>query len=241
VLAVPIQAAWAQAEDEWRFTFTPYLGLAGLDGDVGVHGREVAVDASFGDVVENLDFAATAAVEAHHGRWALGSDLMYMDLGDDGDIAVTEPDVDSFDVDASTFMANPLVSYRVTRPGPVAAHLSVGARYWHIKNEIKLAGPRRELVFEDSQGWLDPIVGARVRAAFDEHWFGLALGDIGGFGVGSDFTWQALGMLGYTFDSEGRYSLLAGWRQLDVDYESDEGFLWDVGMGGPAIGFMFAW
>lgn len=48
-------------------------------------------------------------------------------------------------------------------------------------------------------------------------------------------------MLGYTFDSEGRYSLLAGWRQLDVDYENDEGFLWDVGMGGPTIGFMFAW
>jgi hypothetical protein len=206
-----------------------------------VEGRSVPVDASFSDVVENLDFAATAAFEAHHGRWALGTDLMYMDLGDDGDIAVTEPDIDSFDVDASTFMVNPLVSYRLTRSGPVALHVSAGLRYWHIKNEITLAGAERELAFEGSQDWLDPIVGARLRAAFDEHWFGLALGDIGGFGAGSDLTWQALGMLGYTFDSEGRYSLLAGWRQLDVDYENDEGFLWDVGMGGPTIGFMFAW
>ena len=79
-------------------------------------------------------------------------------------------------------------------------------------------------------------------ADLSERWFLLARGDIGGFGMGADFTWQALGGLGYHFDAAGRYSGVLGWRQIDVDYEDeDDGFLWDVAMGGPTVGFTLAW
>jgi hypothetical protein len=79
-----------------------------------------------------------------------------------------------------------------------------------------------------------------LRADFDDHWFGVALGDVGGFGVGSEFTWQAFGGIGYKFDSQGRYSMLAGWRHLSVDYEN-EGFLWDVSMGARRSASRFGW
>ena len=60
-----------------------------------------------------------------------------------------------------------------------------------------------------------------------------AVGDIGGFGVGSDLTWQAIGTLDYAVND--RLELRAGYRALSVDYE-DGKFLYDVLMQGPILG-----
>jgi len=40
--------------------------------------------------------------------------------------------------------------------------------------------------------WRDPYIGARVLHRIDERWTLIAYGDVGGFGVGWDLTWQAL-------------------------------------------------
>lgn len=245
VLALLVLGTSAGAQDDagWTFRFTPYFMFSGLDGDVGVGGRTAEVDASFSDIADHLDFGVLGAFEARRGRLGLLTDVIYLDLGDDGDIARPDSPLDRFEVDASNFILSPALSYRVTRPGPVSVDVGAGIRYWNVSNTLTLTGEAGgELELDDSQDWIDPILGTRLRADFDDHWFGVALGDIGGFGAGSDFTWQALGAIGYTFDTRGHYSLLAGWRQLDVDYENeDEGFLWDVSIGGPTIGFTFAW
>ena len=238
----PARAQESSQDDEgWSVRLTPYLWFAGLKGDVGVGGRIAEVDASFGDIVDHLELGAMGALEARHGRWGLGADVMYLKLGDDGDIATPGPLVDHFDFDMSALIISPQVSYRVTRPGRASVDLLGGIRYWHLSNTLKLTGEtERELELDASKGWVDPMVGARLGLDFSDRWFGLARGDIGGFGAGSEFSWQALGAIGYRFDSLGRYSALAGYRYLDVDYD-DEGFLFDIGMGGPTIGFIFAW
>jgi hypothetical protein len=235
--------AWAQDDAGWTFKFTPYFMFSGLDGDVGVRGRTAAVDASFSDLADHLNFGLLGAFEARRGRLGLLTDVIYLDLGADGDFPRPDSPLDRFEVDASNFVLSPAVGYRVTRPGPISVDVGAGIRYWNVSNTLTLTGEAGGgLELDDSQDWIDPILGTRLRADFNDHWFGLALGDIGGFGAGSDFTWQAFGAIGYSFDSRGHYSLLAGWRQLDVDYENeDEGFLWDVGMGGPTIGITFAW
>ena len=46
--------------------------------------------------------------------------------------------------------------------------------------------------------WVDPFVGLRVRHQLSPGSELQFLGDVGGFGVGSDFTWQLFG--GYSFD-----------------------------------------
>jgi opacity protein-like surface antigen len=69
-----------------------------------------------------------------------------------------------------------------------------------------------------------------------ERWELFAGADIGGFGVGSNLTWQWLAGLGYRFELLGRKSFLrAGWRMLDIDY-TDGGFKWDVTYSGPILG-----
>jgi hypothetical protein len=44
------------------------------------------------------------------------------------------------------------------------------------------------------------IIGARVEQDLSGKFFFRAAGDVGGFGVSSDFTWQALAMFGYRID-----------------------------------------
>jgi opacity protein-like surface antigen len=83
------------------------------------------------------------------------------------------------------------------------------------------------------KSWTDPYIGLRLQQPLAERWTLLAYGDIGGFGVGSDFTWQALLGVGYEFSKAivGR----AGYRMLDVDYDKD-GFAYDMLYSGLYLG-----
>ena len=66
-------------------------------------------------------------------------------------------------------------------------------------------------------------------------------GDVGGFGVGSEFSWQAIGA--YRFDfaktSHVTWSGMIGYRALYVDYERGTGvtrYEFDVLQHGPVVG-----
>ncbi len=63
-------------------------------------------------------------------------------------------------------------------------------------------------------------------------------GDIGGFGAGSDFTWQALGLIDW---QPFKYvSFIAGYRGLYQDYK-DDNFKYDATTHGPLLGVNIKW
>ncbi len=51
------------------------------------------------------------------------------------------------------------------------------------------------LLLDVSKNWIDPLIGGRYLWRFADGWNIIARGDIGGFGVGSDFSWHALGLI----------------------------------------------
>ena len=62
----------------------------------------------------------------------------------------------------------------------------------------------------------------------------------GGFGAGSQFTWQAVGLVGYKFHiGTVATTLFAGYRALSQDFQSSD-FEWDMVVHGPLIGINFA-
>lgn len=73
--------------------------------------------------------------------------------------------------------------------------------------------------------WMDPYVGVRAQYNLDASWYLAAKGDVGGFSIGSDLTWQASGALGWRF-ARNAYAEL-GYRAVAVDYQ-DGGFTYDV-------------
>ncbi len=84
---------------------------------------------------------------------------------------------------------------------------------------------------------VDPLLGARVRRALNDRWQAHLRGDIGGFGVGSDFTWNL--EVDASVRVTERLSLIFGYRVLNIDYDEGVGlqrFLFDAGISGPRFG-----
>ena len=48
---------------------------------------------------------------------------------------------------------------------------------------------------DKDRGWVDPIIGFSAGIDVTKHWALTVEGDIGGFGVGSDCTWNATSCL----------------------------------------------
>ena len=86
--------------------------------------------------------------------------------------------------------------------------------------------------FSLGQDWFDPYVGVAARYNIAPAFYALAKADIGGFGVGSQFTWQAYGAVGCQITR--RVYSEAGYRWLYVDYRNG-GFIYDVATRGAQI------
>ena len=90
-------------------------------------------------------------------------------------------------------------------------------------------------------GWVDPLVGLRLRHQFAPGVNFVASGDVGGFGVGSKFSWQALAALNYDFCVRNNitWSGMLGYKALFVDYSKGSGlthYEYDMTMHGPILG-----
>lgn len=224
-------------EPKWEFSITPYLFTAGLNGTVGARGRSVDVDASFGDIFERLDFGLMGTFEARKGNWGLLLDTMYISLSNETTTrGILFSGVNS---ESKLFIIDPEMTYRAFANDKGASiDLLAGVRIWHLKNELTfLPGLLAPLVeVSESKNWADPVVGARGVIALSPRLFLNGKFDLGGFGVGSDFTGQAYGGAG--INVKPRVALIGGYRYLYVDYKSD-GFLFKTAMKGLVFGATF--
>jgi len=140
-----------------------------------------------------------------------------------------------------------------------ALDLIVGGRYWNMEADATLAitgavnlpalGLQRSGALALADGgtveWFDPLVGLRLRHQLAPGQELFARGDIGGFGVGSDFTWNATA--GYMWECRCKpfgatMSGLVGYRALYADYSQGAGnrlIEWDMLIHGPALGAVF--
>jgi hypothetical protein len=76
----------------------------------------------------------------------------------------------------------------------------------------------------------------RARVALAPRWDASLRGDIGGWGAGSQFTWNVQALVGYRFTLLGAdATALVGYRALSQDYESRR-LVWDMTLHGPVIG-----
>lgn len=228
--AVWAGAVWAGAAEEgWNFKLTPYLWALGVDGEVGA-GRAVAsVDVDFIDAVEDLELGGMLSAEASYGRWSILGDAAYLRLKDDAGSPLGE-----FELELEQWLAQGAVTYRFVQAGKTTLDLGAGGRYLNL--DTSLNTPLNQPDREASEGWADPILVARLRQMFTEKFYGLLYGDIGGFGVSSDLTWQVMAAAGYEFTDW--CSGIFGYRYLDNDY-ADGPFRFDAAESGLALGVQF--
>ena len=216
------------ADGDREYLFGVYVWGAGIEGDVTLLGQEAGIDSGFSDLVDVLDGGVMLHFEGAGDRWSVISDLFFVDLGQDLVRPEGVMDYEQWIIDGAG-------GYEVAED----VDLLFGLRYTSIDGELRIVAPL-ELNPRADHSWMDPYVGARWTPQFGDHW-GLSLrGDIGGFGLESDLTWQLRAMGIYSFSD--RVSLGFGFRMLDYDFEEGEGltrFAYDVTMVGAEIGVGF--
>lgn len=211
----------ADETNHWRFDSSLNLFMAGLSGNLAVRGQPADLNASFGDIANNLEFAAAGRLTVGYDRWSLSTEFSYMGLG--GSKGAVSADVDQW-------LVEPSIGYKFCR----FAEGFAGVRYNNMSTEIR--GPFGRLT-SGTQEWWDPIVGVnlslplvRSRLSLDGRF------DVGGFGAGSDLTWQAHTYLNWRFAKWG--SLQLGYRWLGTDYQTGSGsslFRYDMVVQGPQL------
>lgn len=235
-LALAGVAGGAQAADAWQFEATPYLWASGMKGDVQA-GRlpKTAVDMSFGDILDTLDFGLMGAFEARNGRWGILFDAIYMKVSDSAEASRGPLTVDA-DAQVEQSMLAGAVAYRVVE-GKAAVDVLAGLRYTKLDVDAKIDASLFNLTGtvkrSGAKDWVDPYIGARVQLPFADRWTFVGYGDVGGFGVGADFTWQASAGVAYEFSKS--VSGVFGYRYFEVDYDND-GFAYDMRNDGVYLG-----
>lgn len=112
----------------------------------------------------------------------------------------------------------------------------VGARYYAAESRLEPT----PLVTDES--WVDPLVGVRWNWDISDTWSTGLRGDIGGFGVGSDLSAQAVAVVDW--HPWQHVAFTGGLRALRVKYETDKGpdnYELDISVWGPLVGITFRW
>ena len=243
LLLLFVLSAHAQSADDWKYSIEPYLLGASINGDATL-GRAagVPVDVSTEQILENLETAFMLNFEARFDNgWGFILDYGLMDLGADTTVG--------FGGVVSASVRQAITEVIATRRLDVAAgrlELLGGVRWWdnRVRGSFDPSVGNGSLSAEINEDWVDPFVGLRWTRGLSDRWQIRLRGDVGGFGVGSDFSWNANAALFFRMSE--RMFLDLGYRALYVDYAndkpSDEGaFAYDTTTHGPILGFAVRW
>lgn len=226
-------------------TIAPYLWLAGLNGKSGVFGREpVHVSASFSEVFDILRFGSMAVTQLHNGTWGVFGDFIYVKTEDEESVTrslMSVPTSLTAIVETSSFTGTLMGAYRVYSTPSAFIDVMAGARLWNVDDNIRLTltqgGPSiAHLSGSDGSTWVDPMLGVKGQFGLSPSWYVDAWGMVGGLGMGSEVTWDALIGVGYRWHDW--LSIVGGYRALGVRYDHD-GFLYEVIQHGPILGAVF--
>jgi hypothetical protein len=178
-----------QTHNRWEFLVEPYLMFPNMKGTVGVGALpDGEVDAAVGDIFDRLQSGFMLYAEAQNGIWAISSDFLYMNLNQD---VVPTKIINSGSVSVSE-SAWELAGLRKILPwleGGIAGRLvSIKADMEVVRNQV--GGSTATQNGGMTQTWVDPVLVVRMKLPDSGKWLIQFRGDIGGFGVGSDLTWQ---------------------------------------------------
>jgi hypothetical protein len=258
--AAPVASQAQGVSDDWEYTATIYGWLPSFGGDVSVPtgprgggGGSTSVGLSMNDILNGLNFTFQGMLTADKGRWGMGTDIIYLDLGSSakkvkdvtfGDVELPVGVTADVDFDMTSWLWTIDGTYLVIDDPDHPMKLLAGARMFDVSTDVKwqlngdIAGqplPGRNGTADGSETIWDAIVGVKGEVRFGEEkkWFVPYYLDVG---TGdSDLTWQGMLGAGYAFDWG---DLVAVWRYLEYDMPSGD-LLENLDANGAAIGVTF--
>ncbi len=231
----------AAGKDQWSFLIEPYMLFPNMKGSVGLGVLpDAPIDANTNDIFGNLKMGFMLNLEASNDTWAVGSDFIYMNLSRGIESGIL---IDSGDISAKQFAWEIMGLRRITPwlevgLGGILNSINAGVDL----NLNAIGGGTTPQSRSLTKTWFDPMIITRIRNGAGEKFIYQFRGEIGGFGIGSDFAWQIQAYAGYRFSK--LFHVTGGYRIISLDYTSGSGqdrFMYDVDTSGPVIrlGFNF--
>jgi hypothetical protein len=228
------------APNKWHFKAEPYIMFPNMSGKTGVGALPlVNVDASSSDIFEKLQMGAMLFLEASNDKWAINSDLLYMNL---------EQDISPTSVISSGKINAKQLGWEVAGLRRVSPWLEFGIGGLLNAIEMDESITRKQTGGGDvvqnatqSKTWFDPMIITRMTLPSKGKFMGQLRAEVGGFGIGSDLAMQAQITAGYRFSK--LFDMNVGFRAISLDYESGDGgktFIYDITTFGPMLRFGFS-
>ena len=220
-----------------------YGFAVGIEGTTKLRGVESDVDASFSDILENLDLGGMVFVEHRRGKWSFMADGLFMKLSAEDSPSTNGILEVDLEVDILQALVEAFIGYRVLEQHYQRSALGIdlfgGARYNYIKLELDVSasglGLTRSSLREADEDWVDGVIGIRFQYDHDNGWGASFWADIG---EGSDSSsYQLIGLVNYSLTSNIR--VFGGYRYYQMDYETGSGsntFELDLDYSGPMVG-----
>jgi len=210
--------------------------IPAMTGEISVRRLPASeVDADAGDIFGHLKFGAMLYAEVNFDdKWSVAGDFLYMNL---------EQDIERSGLITGGTASAKQLAVELAGLKPIAPWLEagIGGRVIDMKAALDLNRIGGNENGSSRKTWFDPIIILRAQGVTHEKWIFQFRGDLGGFGVGSDFTWQVQANAGYRFSK--LFHAAIGYRVLDMDYDKGDGterFMYDIRTSGPMIRFGFS-
>lgn len=218
----------AAQDSDWSLSLSGYLWMNATDLSSDTRFGRVDARLSFRDALDDLKFALMGTMEARNGPWGLVADLVYFNLSPKG--KPPGPVFDSMTADTKVTVLSAYAVYRVHEDPTFALDIGAGVRAFSTDVGVTLEGPVTRKLGQ-SKSWVDPLVVARLRADFNDAWFGTLVLDAGG--TNSTSSWQGLATIGYKVNDN--WDLQGGYRYMRARWDTDFGRN-KIEFSGPLIG-----
>jgi hypothetical protein len=240
--------------DDWEFAASIYGWFPDISGDTAFAASSIStIDVDISSILDHLKMTGQGAFEIQKDHWGAFTDLIYLEVGESksrtrdlsiGGRPLPASVTSRAELDLKTTLWTIGGSYRVLATPGASFDILLGMRLadlqqtldWEFTENVGVAAPRSGTREESVNQW-DAIVGIKGRFGLGEshNWVLPYYIDVGA--GDSDFTWQAMLGLGYSF---GWGDLTVAWRYLDYELKSDSAIT-DLALNGPALGVTFRW
>ncbi|QJT08726.1 hypothetical protein [Oceanidesulfovibrio marinus] len=246
VLCLPVAGVAAEEPQdnaetrELKYYINAYVWMPSITGTTKVLGKTKTVDAGFFDeVLPELRFGAMLHGEVLYGNLVgLSADMVFASLhsevGSSSDVYL-----DMLIVDLLAYYRFGTYAFGSEGQNTISVDLLGGPRIWGLWLNIDADLERGSKSISRSNTWVDPVIAARSIFHFGDNWVCSLRGGVGGFGFGSQFTWDAVGMVGYEVTDV--FSITVGYKAIGLDYFTQKRpkIHMDLVLHGPFIGFGF--
>jgi hypothetical protein len=237
----------AVGDNQWHLLVAPYAWASSIHSKVTIGNFDATSTVTFSDLLRNLQGAGQIHLEAQKNQFGFFLDPTYMKIRGDATFnglhnGAAPPVVRDLTLTMEMWLVEFGGFYQVGKwpingnsGQKVTVDILGGGRLWYLHSDLDTTSPINPT---KTVNFVDPIIGARVTADLTKKVVVNLRGDVGGFGVGSDISWNGVLTFGYRFTPS--ITAMLGYRVLYVDYKADSKRVrYEETLYGPMAGVAF--